>query len=166
MWMSLASSSHISGSLPQALRCDRKVILEPNANVPPLIFHAVPLGSCFPQSLSVASIAFAFSLFSPRYNPFLKEKGLPYAYGQALEAPDRRQSHALAGLTGNGRRSDIRPAALASRSGNPSAPGSWPASGPATAHRDKTPGRGGTRGRAPAPVIRHSGAGAPADPGV
>ncbi len=58
------------------------MILEPIANVPPLIFHAVPLGSCFPQSLSVASIAFAFSLFSPRYNPFLKEKGLPYAYGK------------------------------------------------------------------------------------
>lgn len=72
----------------------------------------------------------------------------------------------LAGLTGNGQHWGIRPAALASRSGNPSAPGSWPASGPARAHRDKTPGRGGTRGQVPAPVSRHSGAGAPADPGV
>ncbi|PHS84178.1 hypothetical protein AAW02_10470 [Aeromonas dhakensis] len=85
MWMSLASSSHISDSLPQALRCDRKVALASSANVL-LIFHVVPLGSCFPQSLPVASIAIAFSLFSPRYNPFLKEKGLPYAYGQALES--------------------------------------------------------------------------------
>ncbi|CAD7531662.1 hypothetical protein KBAHV46_25200 [Aeromonas hydrophila] len=72
-------------SLPQALRCDRKVALESGANVSS-IFRAVPLLSCFPQLPPVASIAIAFSLFSPRYNPFLKEKGLPYAYGQALES--------------------------------------------------------------------------------
>ncbi|KMK97623.1 hypothetical protein VL01_05755 [Aeromonas enteropelogenes] len=94
MWMSLASSSHISDSLPQAIRCDRKVALESGANVL-LIFHVVPLGSCFPQSLPVASIAIAFSLFSPRYNPFLKEKGLPYAYGQALESARPSASRAL-----------------------------------------------------------------------
>ena len=80
--------------MPQAIRCDRKVALESGANVL-LIFHVVPLGSCFPQSLPVASIAIAFSLFSPRYNPFLKEKGLPYAYGQALESARPSASRAL-----------------------------------------------------------------------
>ncbi len=70
----------------------------------------------------------------------------------------------LAGLTGNGQHRGIRPAALASRSGNPSVPASWPASELATARRGRTPGREGTREPAPVPVTRHSGAGVPADP--
>ncbi len=60
---------------PQGIWYYRKVALESGANVL-LIFHVVPLGSCFPQSLPVASIAIASSLFSPRYNPFFEREGL------------------------------------------------------------------------------------------